>query len=149
MKDNLLTFNQVGITVPVILGGAALTPRFVHGDCRAAYRGQVIYGRDAFADLRFMDALMEAKAAGRWDDARGFLDGPPEGLAWGGEVPASQAASPAPPADGDGEVAGDQPAGGANHERSEAVPEEPALQPPFWGSAEIREEAIDLPSVMA
>jgi len=65
MKDNLETFNDVGISVPVILGGAALTPRFVNGDCRAAYRGQVIYGRDAFADLRFMDALMDAKTAGR------------------------------------------------------------------------------------
>ncbi|MDP4708360.1 MAG: methionine synthase, partial [Cyanobium sp. MAG_237] len=60
MKDNLEAFNQAGIAVPVILGGAALTPRFVNGDCRAAYQGQVIYGRDAFADLRFMDALMEA-----------------------------------------------------------------------------------------
>jgi type IV secretory pathway TrbF-like protein len=31
----------------------------------------VIYGRDAFADLRFMDALMEAKAAEAWDDRQG------------------------------------------------------------------------------
>ena len=52
MKDNLSVFNQEGISVPVILGGAALTPRFVHGDCREAYQGQVVYGRDAFADLR-------------------------------------------------------------------------------------------------
>ena len=48
MKDNLEAFNVAGIAVPVILGGAALTPRFVNGDCRAVYRGQVIYGRDAF-----------------------------------------------------------------------------------------------------
>jgi len=98
MKDNLQTFNEVGIRVPVILGGAALTPRFVHGDCRAVYEGQVMYGRDAFADLRFMDALMEAKAANRWDDRQGFLDGPPEGLAWG-ETPASAVPEASPPAD--------------------------------------------------
>ena len=83
MKDNLEAFNKVGISVPVILGGAALTPRFVHGDCRAAYRGQVIYGRDAFTDLRFMDALMEAKRAASWDDQQGFLAAVPEGLGLG------------------------------------------------------------------
>ena len=61
MKDNLKAFNDAGIDVPVILGGAALTPRFVQKDCREVYNGKVIYGRDAFADLRFMDALMDAK----------------------------------------------------------------------------------------
>ncbi|MEB3324956.1 MAG: methionine synthase, partial [Cyanobacteriota bacterium] len=94
MKDNLETFNEIGISAPVILGGAALTPRFVQGDCRQAYRGQVMYGRDAFADLRFMDALMEAKASGRWDDHHGFLDGPPEGLQWGEPTPTPEAPAP-------------------------------------------------------
>jgi 5-methyltetrahydrofolate--homocysteine methyltransferase len=74
MKDNLETFNQEGITVPVILGGAALTPKFVHTDCQRTYNGRVIYGKDAFADLHFMDKLMPAKAAGNWDDVKGFLD---------------------------------------------------------------------------
>jgi 5-methyltetrahydrofolate--homocysteine methyltransferase len=136
MKDNLRTFNEVGINVPVILGGAALTPRFVHGDCRAAYGGQVIYGRDAFADLRFMDALMEAKATGRWDHGQGFLDGTPEGLGpslgssegleAGAEAtestPAAVAASATPAAPP------------ASDHRSEAVPEEQAISPPFWGA---------------
>lgn len=74
MKDNLEAFNQEGITVPVILGGAALTPKFVHGDCQNTYKGQVIYGKDAFSDLNFMDKLMPAKVAGNWDDFQGFLD---------------------------------------------------------------------------
>ncbi len=74
MKDNLETFNEKGITVPVILGGAALTPKFVHQDCQNTYKGKVIYGKDAFADLHFMDKLMTAKAAGNWDDLKGFLD---------------------------------------------------------------------------
>ncbi|MFN5514935.1 MAG: methionine synthase [Cyanobacteriota bacterium] len=73
MKENLEVFNQEGITVPVILGGAALTPKFVHQDCQATYNGQVIYGKDAFADLHFMDKLMPAKAAQSWDDHQGFL----------------------------------------------------------------------------
>jgi 5-methyltetrahydrofolate--homocysteine methyltransferase len=74
MKDNLEVFNEKGITVPVILGGAALTPKFVHQDCQNTYQGQVIYGKDAFADLHFMDKLMPAKANDNWDDIKGFLD---------------------------------------------------------------------------
>ena len=73
MKENLEVFNQEGITVPVILGGAALTPKFVYDDCQNTYQGQVIYGKDAFADLHFMDKLMPAKAAKSWDDHQGFL----------------------------------------------------------------------------
>ena len=145
MKDNLEAFNASGIAVPVILGGAALTPRFVHGDCRAAYKGQVIYGRDAFADLRFMDALMEAKASDAWSDHQGFLGPIPEGLG----LAASDAADPP--------ASGPEPAAAAvaaselapNHERSEAVPEEPALEPPFWGSEVLNEEQIDLEEVFA
>ncbi|MDY7023761.1 MAG: methionine synthase, partial [Cyanobacteriota bacterium] len=74
MKDNLQTFNKEGITVPVILGGAALTPKFVHQDCQNTYNGQVIYGKDAFSDLHFMDKLMPAKSSEKWDDVKGFLD---------------------------------------------------------------------------
>jgi len=74
MQENLEEFNRRGITVPVILGGAALTAKFVYEDCQKTYKGRVIYGKDAFADLNFMDAYMPAKAAGRWDDRLGFLD---------------------------------------------------------------------------
>jgi 5-methyltetrahydrofolate--homocysteine methyltransferase len=154
MKDNLATFNQQGISVPVILGGAALTPRFVNVDCRSVYNGQVIYGRDAFADLRFVDALMEAKASGRWDDLQGFLDGAPAGL---GIVEEEPAAAPAPAVS---EAASEAPQPAAVAEasapplpqddsRSAAVPEEPAIQPPFWGSQVISEAQIDLREVMA
>ena len=156
MKDNLEAFNQAGIAVPVILGGAALTPRFVNGDCRAAYQGQVIYGRDAFADLRFMDALMDAKAAGDWDDLQGFLGTIPEGL--GITSPQSSAEEPAK-ADAAIEVAAistpeatprselnDQ---SSNDQRSTAVAEESALEPPFWGSQVLTEQEIDLQEVFA
>ena len=72
MKENLSVFNAKGITVPVILGGAALTPKFVYQDCQDVYQGRVIYGKDAFADLYFMDKLMSAKVAKEWDDIQGF-----------------------------------------------------------------------------
>jgi 5-methyltetrahydrofolate--homocysteine methyltransferase len=154
MKDNLHSFNQAGIRVPVILGGAALTPRFVHGDCRQAYEGQVIYGRDAFADLRFMDALMEAKAAGRWDDRRGFLDGVPEGLGLGGVEDDTSAPDPDQNPDSSNPDPQTEPTAAAvpsepNDSRSEVVIPEPALEPPFWGSQVLDERSIDLEEVFA
>jgi 5-methyltetrahydrofolate--homocysteine methyltransferase len=75
MKENLEVFNQRGITVPVILGGAALTPKFVYQDCQQTYKGHVVYGKDAFSDLHFMDKLMPAKSQGNWDNLQGFLNG--------------------------------------------------------------------------
>ncbi|MCW5317520.1 methionine synthase [Nostoc sp. KVJ3] len=74
MKENLEVFNEKGISVPVILGGAALTPKFVYEDCQNTYKGKVVYGKDAFSDLHFMDKLMPAKAAGNWEDLQGFLN---------------------------------------------------------------------------
>lgn len=73
MKENLAAFNAKGIKVPVILGGAALTPKFVYGDCQETYNGQVIYGKDAFADLTFMDRFMPAKQQNCWVDTEGFV----------------------------------------------------------------------------
>ncbi|MEH1886422.1 methionine synthase [Nostoc sp.] len=74
MKENLEVFNEKGISVPVILGGAALTPKFVYEDCQKTYKGKVVYGKDAFSDLHFMDKLMPAKAADNWQDLQGFLN---------------------------------------------------------------------------
>ena len=161
MKDNLEAFNGAGIAVPVILGGAALTPRFVHGDCRSAYQGQVIYGRDAFADLRFMDALMEAKASGQWDDHQGFLGPIPDGLgaSLGKESPLAAPDQLEPAQSGPEQPEPEQPEPQDNPEsaapalitdhRSEVVPEEPALQPPFWGSRVLDSAQIDLVEVFA
>lgn len=57
MKENLAILNQRGIDVPVILGGAALTRRYVEEDCRRVYKGDIYYGQDAFDDLRIMEAI--------------------------------------------------------------------------------------------
>ncbi len=57
MKENLEVLNEQGITIPVILGGAALTRRFVEQDLRALYRGRVFYANDAFDGLRFMEKI--------------------------------------------------------------------------------------------
>ena len=155
MKDNLAAFNEAGIDVPVILGGAALTPRFVNKDCREVYRGQVIYGRDAFADLRFMDAYVAARDADQWENGRGFLAGPPEGLGLEPAAEADVALEPAAAAAGSAAVAavaeatpGVSPADPNDH-RSDAVPAEPALTPPFWGSRVLTEAEIPLEQVFA
>ena len=142
MKDNLDAFNQADIDVPVILGGAALTPRFVNKDCRNVYHGQVIYGRDAFTDLRFMDALVEAKKSNNWDNKQGFLVESPEGFDLG----------KADPDPGDH----DEPAKPSNQlnlvissDRSAAVPEEQALKPPFWGTKILLEDEIPFGQIFA
>lgn len=48
MKDNLETMASMGITIPVLLGGAALTRSFVDDFCRPIYKGPIFYCRDAF-----------------------------------------------------------------------------------------------------
>jgi 5-methyltetrahydrofolate--homocysteine methyltransferase len=57
MKENLEEMNRRGVKTPVLLGGAALTRRFVEQDLRDLYKGYVYYGEDAFTGLRIMDEL--------------------------------------------------------------------------------------------
>lgn len=64
MKENLETLNEQGLEVPVILGGAALNKRFVEGELRALYRGDVYYANDAFDGLKYMELIMSHKRSG-------------------------------------------------------------------------------------
>ncbi len=52
MKDNLNQFEGAGLTQPVLLGGAALTGKFVAQDCVPNYSKPVVYCADAFAGLK-------------------------------------------------------------------------------------------------
>ena len=74
MKDNLEAFNNENISVPVILGGAALTPKFVNEDCSKIYKGKILYGKDAFTDLKFMNEYMDNKKKGIWSNTEGFIN---------------------------------------------------------------------------
>ena len=74
MRDNLQAFNEANIEVPVILGGAALTPKFVNEDCSRIYKGKILYGKDAFTDLRFMEEYIRNKRIGNWSNTKGFID---------------------------------------------------------------------------
>jgi 5-methyltetrahydrofolate--homocysteine methyltransferase len=64
MKENLEEINSRGIatTLPVLLGGAALTRAYVEDVLAVVYQGQVRFARDAFEGLRLMDAIARAKA---------------------------------------------------------------------------------------
>ena len=150
MKENLAVFNEQGITVPVILGGAALTPKFVREDCQNTYRGQVIYGKDAFADLHFMDKLMPAKAQNRWDDRQGFLG--EDAAAQEGEMPGETPDTPA----SDSVIANAEfvekeqaaPVDFEDTERSSAVTLEIDRPiPPFWGTQILGPDDIPLEEV--
>ncbi|MBV8118574.1 MAG: methionine synthase [Alphaproteobacteria bacterium] len=122
MRENLEEMSRQGLDLPVMLGGAALTRRYVEEDCLKAYAaGRVAYARDAFDGL----ALMNKIAAGEFDshlaEIRARNDHRPVGRT---RQPGSSAgARPLRPVDLDEirlrrtELA-----------RSAAVP-----QPPFWG----------------
>ncbi len=60
MKENLEAMQKMGINIPVILGGAALTDNFVEDFCRPIYEGPIFYCKDAFEGITAMSRI-EAK----------------------------------------------------------------------------------------
>jgi len=65
MRQNLEEMTRRQFRTPVLLGGAALTRRYVEDDCRAAYGcGRVAYARDAFDGLKLCDKVRD----GGFDD---------------------------------------------------------------------------------
>ncbi len=138
MKENLQVFNDRGITTPVILGGAALTPKFVYEDCQNAYKGQVIYGKDAFSDLHFMDKLMPAKSQDQWSDRTGFLNGMAEKVEENGHKQAVEVAETVVEAE-------NIPLDTRHSEAVEIDIKRPT--PPFWGTKLLQGADIDLEEV--
>ena len=70
MKENLELMNERGIKVPVVLGGAALTRRYVEDDLKSLYHGRLFYARDAFAGLHTMDQLVSGNGHGETETGR-------------------------------------------------------------------------------
>ncbi len=62
MKENLETMAQMGIEIPVLLGGAALTRSFVDDFCRPVYKGAIFYCRDAFDGVIAMSRIEKYNA---------------------------------------------------------------------------------------
>ena len=60
MKNNLIALQEAGIKVPVMLGGAALSKKFIDDFCRPIYDGPIIYARDAFDGIEAMNRIEKA-----------------------------------------------------------------------------------------
>ncbi len=72
MRENLEELNARDLSkIPVLLGGAALTRKYVEVDLRQTYAGRVFYGKDAFEGLHTMDRLMAIKKGDEVDDKYG------------------------------------------------------------------------------
>lgn len=57
MKENLEELKKENISIPVLLGGAALTKTFVNEYCRTIYDGPIFYCRDAFDGVISMQRI--------------------------------------------------------------------------------------------
>jgi 5-methyltetrahydrofolate--homocysteine methyltransferase len=120
MRDNLDEMQRRGIGVPVLLGGAALTRRYVEDDLRRVYRGPLFYCKDAFDGLRVMERLTGPQPAG---------DG------FGRALEVRPSAAPGVRI---------EPGGPPPHRSPEVAADNPVVAPPFWGSRVIREVPLDV-----
>ena len=123
MRENLEYMAELGLRIPVILGGAALTRSFVAEQCQSVYPGPVFYAEDAFEGLRQMDGLTQgspaAKAAATPAEAPGIT------VLHRGAAPEA--------------LTGDGQSAWVKHGLT--IPE-----PPFWG---VREAGISLEEIFA
>lgn len=71
MKENLELMKGRAIDIPVILGGAALTRRYVEQDLREIYGNNVAYAADAFDGLNYMEGIISGKQISNLTSARG------------------------------------------------------------------------------
>ncbi|MBI5211461.1 MAG: methionine synthase [Elusimicrobia bacterium] len=86
---------HAGITIPFIVGGAALSAKFTSSKIAPQYKGQVLYARDAMKGLELMNVLVDPGASGP-----GKAPSAPEARPAGPPVDASPgAAAPGPSAD--------------------------------------------------
>ncbi|MGH9083079.1 MAG: vitamin B12 dependent-methionine synthase activation domain-containing protein, partial [Acidimicrobiales bacterium] len=126
MRENLEELNRRGLsTLPVLLGGAALTRTYVERDLRQVYEGRVFYGRDAFEGLRTMDRLVELQRTGAEDPdfGRQISDR---------RVPARSRLEPQ-----------EGPVPGAPSRSAEVAADNELFRPPFVGSRVAKGIAID------
>jgi len=69
MQESMAKYKAAGISKPILLGGAALTRKFVAQDCAPQYDAPVVYCRDAFSGLKaiqdFEKGVLESSS---WKD---------------------------------------------------------------------------------
>ena len=71
MREDLELFREGGIRVPVLCGGAALTPSYVNDVLSPAYGGKVYYCADAFDGLMAMEEIAEGRGQEKDGSGRG------------------------------------------------------------------------------
>jgi 5-methyltetrahydrofolate--homocysteine methyltransferase len=124
MRDNLEELNSLGLAeLPVLLGGAALTRRYVERDLRDVYDGRLFYGRDAFEGLTTLDQLMGMKRSGEWDPDFGTV---PTGRELPEREGPSSATRPATP-----------------RRSPDVAVDNPVFAPPFLGSRVVKGISLD------
>ena len=78
MRENLIEMTRQEQRTPVLLGGAALTRRYVEEDCVKAYGcGRVAYARDAFDGLKLADKVMGGGFDAHLAELQGKREGKP------------------------------------------------------------------------
>jgi 5-methyltetrahydrofolate--homocysteine methyltransferase len=127
MRENLEELNTRGLaSIPVLLGGAALTRTYVERDLREVYEGRVFYGKDAFEGLHTMDRLVTLKAGA------GLESEPSWGREPGGRVLPPRA-----------ERAGAVAVEDLPRRSPEVVTDNPVFVPPFVGSRVVKGMSLD------
>jgi 5-methyltetrahydrofolate--homocysteine methyltransferase len=126
MRENLEEMSRRGLSLPVMLGGAALTRRYVEEDCTRAYAsGRVAYARDAFDGLGLIDKIVGGSFDAHLKEIRRKREGRPVNPS----RKLGRAADPKPLRPVDVEAIRLR---RAELTRNIAVP-----QPPFWGARTI------------
>jgi 5-methyltetrahydrofolate--homocysteine methyltransferase len=126
MRENLEEMSRRGLSLPVMLGGAALTRRYVEEDCTGAYAaGRVAYARDAFDGLALMDRIVGGSFDAHLDEIRRKREGRPVNPS----RKLGRAADPKPLRPVDGEA--------IRLRRAELTGNLAVPQPPFWGARTI------------
>jgi len=141
MKENLELMNERGIKVPVVLGGAALTRRYVEDDLKSLYHGRLFYARDAFAGLHTMDQLVGGNTAGHATNGKhtdaATLEAADDVEDLIGEEAKLGIRKPARPR-------GAKPIGDTTHTtRSDVATDVPIPEPPFLGSRVVEDVKLD------
>lgn len=122
MRENLEEMSRQGLTIPVMLGGAALTRNYVEDNCVAAYAsGRVAYARDAFDGLHLMDKV----TGNAFDDYLAVIQSKRKGKSKNTKRQLGTA-----------DVAAFQPVDvkAVQARRRRLTQSEPAITPPFWGA---------------
>jgi 5-methyltetrahydrofolate--homocysteine methyltransferase len=145
MKENLELMQGRGLRLPVILGGAALTRRFVEDDLRPLYGGELRYARDAFDGLRLMEDIAAGRAAEEVPDtetAAETLSGMEAKMdAAARESDSAEGPREARPREAGSREAGSREAG--SQRRSAVARGVPVPAPPFLGSSIVTDIALE------